>query len=69
MFVIPILMGLACFLAAIGLWTRAKTQPEDIPMYSFRGHRILSKRDVYVGAVLCLVIGIVFVITGLTLLE
>ena len=67
MFVVPILMGLACFLAALSLWTRAKIQPEDIPMFSLRGHRILSKKDVHVGAVLFLIMGIVFVITGLTL--
>ncbi len=64
MSVIPILIGLACFLVAFDLWSRAKKQPEDIPMYSNAGHRILSKKDAYVGALLSLIMGIVFVLVG-----
>jgi len=65
MSVIPVLIGFACFLVAFDLWSRARKQPEDIPMYSLAGHRLLSRKDAYVGAFLSLIVGIVFVIVGL----
>jgi len=65
MSVIPVLIGFALFLVAFDLWSRARKQPEDIPMYSLAGHRLLSRKDAYVGAFLSLIVGIVFVIVGL----
>jgi hypothetical protein len=61
-----ILIGLLAFLAAFSLWMRAKNQPEDIPMYSFLGHRRLSKWDGYIAAIGCLFMGMFFVWAGLT---
>jgi hypothetical protein len=53
------------FLGALSLWIRAKTQPEDIPMYS-RAHRKLSKRDLHIAAIIFIILGIIYVIAGLT---
>jgi hypothetical protein len=65
--VIFVFVGLALFVGAFNLWMRAKTQPEDLPMYSWRGHRKLSKGDVRMGAIACLIIGLIEVIAGLAL--
>jgi ABC-type phosphate transport system permease subunit len=65
MYVPAIIIGLFGFLGAIILWDSAKHQPEDISMYSMRGHRKLSKKGAYLGAIMCLLLGIFFLIGGL----
>jgi len=58
MFIPAIIIGLLAFLGAFAVWDRAKHQPEHIPMYSMVGHRKLSKKDAYQGAIMCLLLGI-----------
>jgi hypothetical protein len=62
-----VLVGLLGYLASLSLWIRARKQPEDVPMYSLYGHRRLSRKDVYVGAIVFPVLGTLFVMTGLAL--
>jgi len=62
-----ILLGLMSFLAAFGLWDRARNQPEDIPMYSMFGHRDVSKKDVYNTAIMLLILGIILVVLSLAI--
>jgi hypothetical protein len=64
MYIPAIIIGLAAFLGAFSAWDRARHQPEGVPMYSL-GHRELSKKDVYVGAVGILILGVLFFIGGL----
>jgi hypothetical protein len=64
MYIPAIIIGLAAFLGAFSVWDRAKHQPDDIPMYGW-GHRKLSKKDVYVGAVMLLLLGVFFFLGGL----
>jgi len=59
------LLGLMSFLAAFGLWDRARNQPEDIPMYSMFGHRDVSKKVVCNTASIPLILGIILVAVGL----
>jgi hypothetical protein len=65
MYVPAIIIGIAAFLGAFGVWDRAKHQPEGVPIYSLLGHRELSKKDVCVGAVALLLLGVFFFIGGL----
>jgi hypothetical protein len=67
MYVPAIIIGLLGFLGAFAVWDRAKHQPEAIPMYSLVGHRELSKKDAYLGAIMVLLLGIFFLIGGLWL--
>jgi len=65
MYIPAIIIGLTAFLGAFSVWDRVKHQPEDVPMYSLFGHRKLSKKDVYVGAVMLLLLGVFFFVGGL----
>lgn len=65
MYIPVIIIGLAGFLRAFAVWNRAKNQPEDIPIYSIVGHRKLSKKDAYLGAIMCLLLGKFFLVGGL----
>ena len=65
MYIPAIIIGLLNFLGAFAVWDRVKNQPEDIPMYSMWGNRKLSKKDAYLGAVMCLLLGIFFLVGGL----
>ncbi len=64
--ILLIYVGLVTILGALILWHKAKTQPENVPVYN-RAGRLMSRKDMYTGAALFLILGIFFVIVGLVL--
>jgi hypothetical protein len=63
--IVRIITGLLAVLGAFVIWDRVRHQPEGIPMYSLRGHKKLTKKNAYVGAVVLGFLGVFYLITGL----